>query len=234
VSHRNQHNHPNLHHKPDTMGVAPTIHVQRAYNKRRPGALSSHHQPPKPRNDPTIHLYVGSTVPPIYMSTSQSTLTRASRTLHRHLRAQVPNHREYESRDKTMTMRNEAAATVTRFLEFLDRGGYTVASDGEGDEVKVHLRMYVFAVKYEVPRLAVYSRRRAGAVLERMVAVGDEDVAEIGTADTREMEGKGGEVVWGRVCAVVLKGVGEQERSILKEVLGKLVAPFVWRASGTW
>ncbi|KAI5854700.1 hypothetical protein BZA05DRAFT_417214 [Tricharina praecox] len=222
------------------MGIVPTLHFQRTPAKRRPGMSTTsssaqpQHQPPKPRNDPTIHLYIGSTVPPIYMSTSQSHLTRASRTLHRHLRAQVPNRREYESRDKTMMMRNEAAATVARFLEFLERGSYTVSSDAEGDEVRVHLRMYVFAVKYEVPRLAGYARRRAGAVLERMVAAGDGDVLEIGTADTREREGKGGEVVWAGVCAVVLKGVEEQERSVLKEVLGKLVAPFIWRASGAW
>jgi len=134
-----------------------------------------------------------------------------------------------------MTMRNEAAGTVARFLEFLERGGYTACSEGEGDEVRVHLRMYVFAVKYEVPKLAAYARRRAGAVLERMVAAGDGDGdGEIGTADTREREGGGGEVVWGKVCAVVLKGVEAQERSVFKEVLGKLVAPFVWRASGTW
>jgi hypothetical protein len=171
-------------------------------------------------HSPTVHLHIGASTPPAYMSTRQSLLTSASKALHRHLRAQVPNARDYASRDKTMKMRNEAPSTVARFLSFLETGSYHHQQQQLDDSLCTHLRMLVFAGKYEVPRLAVYARRRAGKVLERMLAGAEEE-------EERNVP------IWNWVCGKVLEQVQEEaEKRVLREVLGRLVAPYVWRASG--
>lgn len=163
-----------------------------------------------------------------------------------------------------MKMRNESPATVARFLGFLETGGYQLrgrgdqtdadaGADGDADAaaaaaVRTHLRMFVFAAKYEIPRLAAYARRRAGAVLEGMVAAAVLDgmnamsLEDAGTADTREEEEEeeessaaNSEKVCSRVFGAVLKHVSDTgERKVLRDVLGRLVVPYVWKASGEW
>ncbi|KAF8537173.1 hypothetical protein BDD12DRAFT_250617 [Trichophaea hybrida] len=183
----------------------------------------------KPMHDPTVHLHIGPLNPPVHLTTRQSLLTSASCALHRHLRTQVPNPADYRTRDKTMKMKNELPSTVSKFLDFIKCGHY----DAGELPVREHLRLYIFAVKYEVPELARYARRKAGGLLEGMVAE-EMEVDDVDGADERREEGKGGEKAWGKVCEEVLWGIEEGERSAFREVLGRLVAPFVWRASGEW
>jgi hypothetical protein len=116
-----------------------------------------------------------------------------------------------------MKMRNESPSTVGRFIQFLETGSYQQPDDS----LCTHLRMLVFAGKYEVPRLAAYARRRAGKALERILAEG------------KGVEGEGDKSMWDWICGEVLEQVHEEgEKTVLREVLGRLVAPYVWRASG--
>jgi len=183
----------------------------------------------KPMHDPTVHLHIGPLNPPVHLTTRQSLLTSSSAALRRHLRAQVPNQADYRTRDKTMKMRNELPSTVSKFLDFIEHGIY----DAGELPVREHLRLYIFAGKYEVPELSRYARRKVGSLLEGMVAE-EMDVDDLNGADERREEGRGGEKAWGKVCEEVLWGVEEGERGAFREVLGRLVAPFVWQASGEW
>lgn len=144
--------------------------------------------------------------------------------LHRHLRAQVPDPADYRARDKTMTMRYEAPATVARFLDFVDHGSYLAGPPH--DAVCEHLRLVVFADKYGVPALARHARRKAAQMLQHAIAAAEHDDTGGG--------GGGGEKAWAKICTQVLAGVEPDEKPVLRDVLGRLVTPFVWRASGDW
>lgn len=158
----------------------------------------------------------------MHLTASQARLTAASRTLRHHLQAQVPNARDYALRDKTMRMRFEAPATVALFLAFLERGAYDAGAADDAAAVRTHLCLCAFAEKYEVRALGAYARARAGAALERLVSRADED-----TADSR-----GGGRAWARVAGQVLGGIEGAERTAVRDVLERLVRPFVWRAGG--
>lgn len=169
-----------------------------------------------------MHLHIGPHNPPTHLTTPQSRLTAASAVLHRHLRAQVPDPADYRGRDKTMKMRNEAPATVERFLKFVERGSYVAGPPH--DAVREHLRLLVFADKYDVPALAYHARRKAAQLLQHAIAAAEHD----------DGGGGGGEKAWAKICAQVLAGVEPDEKSVLRDVLGRLATPFVWQASGDW
>ena len=146
--------------------------------------------------------------------------------LHRHLRATVPDPAEYSVRDKTMTMRNEAPATVARFLDFVDHGSYLAGPPHNA--VREHLRLLVFADKYGVPALAHHARRKAAQLLQHAIAAAEHGGGGGGGG------GGGSKKAWAKICTQVLAGVEPDEKPVLRDVLGRLVTPFVWRASGDW
>ena len=181
-----------------------------------------------------INLQIGSSNPPVEMSIRQSALTSASETLRHHLRAQVPNEEQYRTRDKTMKMRNESPSTVSRFLQFIKSKRYDVGTiGGEVEAIRIHLRMYIFAVKYQATKLAKYSRAKAGAVLQGLVVADAADI-DITSADLREEEGSGGNKAWENVCRKVIAGAEDREVRAIRTVLVKLIAPYVWRNSREW
>lgn len=120
-------------------------------------------------------------------------------------------------------MRREAVDVVNAFRSWVQALSYCAPTSGDDDriteldQVGLHLRVYVFAVKYEISALAGFAGRKAREGLRAL------------------MQRNGGEGEWSVVCERVLQRaleMGGLKRKCGLEALEWLGRPLVWGASG--